>query len=278
MSRIRNLIRRAGGKLSDAAGGITVADLRQRLYETQDRLRLRKQDSVELENLYRQTMLPSIPPRDGRADDLFELVGTTIGEALYIVDCLHKAMSQSGDICEFGVAQGATSQLLAKEIMNTDRHLWLYDSFEGLPKPHEKDELIDDIFGLGSMEAYHGQMKCPEELVLQRLERIKFPAKRTHIRKGWVDQTLATDPRPDKVCFAYVDFDFYKPIKDALEYLDAHMTPGCWIVVDDYGYFSSGVKTAIDEFLSEGPRAYEVTLPTPAAGHFCMLRKLPTQA
>ena len=64
-----------------------------------------------------------------------ELIGTTIGEAIYVIQNLHEGLRVSGDVCEFGVAQGATSRLLASEIMSTDRKLWLFDSFEGLPAP-----------------------------------------------------------------------------------------------------------------------------------------------
>ena len=67
----------------------------------------------------------------------------------------------SGDICEFGVAQGTTSALMSNEIKGLkERNLWLFDSFEGLPMPTEKDQLKDDIFSLGSIEAYKGTMAC----------------------------------------------------------------------------------------------------------------------
>jgi Macrocin-O-methyltransferase (TylF) len=43
------------------------------------------------------------------------------------------------------VAQGATSQLMAAEFQSEkERNLWLFDSFEGLPRPSSQYELIND--------------------------------------------------------------------------------------------------------------------------------------
>jgi hypothetical protein len=78
---------------------------------------------------------------------------------------------------------------------------------------------------------------------------------------------------PDKVCFAYVDFDFYNPTLTALEFLDKHLSYGGTIVVDDYGFFTAGVKTAVDEFIKGHSGNYDVFFPYNFAGRFCILRK-----
>lgn len=39
---------------------------------------------------------------------------------------------------------------------------------------------------------------------------------------------------PKQVSFAYVDFDFYEPIKVVLAYLHGMTRPGAIFVVDDY--------------------------------------------
>ena len=85
-------------------------------------------------------------------------IGTNLVEALFLLNELSQAMHLDGDVCEFGIAQGATSALIGNEIRNTSKALWLFDSFEGLPRPTEKDKLIDDIFSLGSIEKYQGQI------------------------------------------------------------------------------------------------------------------------
>ena len=70
-------------------------------------------------------------------------------------------------------------------------------------------------------------------------------------------------------------FDFYEPIRTALRFLDERLTPGGYVVVDDYGWFCSGAKTALDEFIAEHPERYELTLPHRWAGHFAVLAKKP---
>jgi O-methyltransferase len=235
---------------------------------------IHKNDAAELEKVYRAWQFPELPEREGRADLLAKLVGTSVGEAMYILNHLYLGLRVPGDICEFGVAQGATSRLLAAEILPFERHFWLFDSFEGLPAPTEKDRLIDDIFGLGSMEAYKGQMACPEAQVRAKLQEITFPESRVHVRKGWVRECLTSEPLPKKVCFAYVDFDFYEPIMDALHFLDVVMPVGGQILVDDYGFFSDGAQAATDEFVASKNGAYCLSLPVPSAGHFAILAKV----
>jgi O-methyltransferase len=135
--------------------------------------------------------------------------------------------------------------------------------------------LKDDIFGLGSMDKYEGQMRCDSEEVETRLAQIGFPKERYHVRGGFVDQTLREDNGPAQVCFAYVDFDFYEPIAHALDYLDRHLSPNGRIVVDDYDFFSTGAKTAVDEFIARHAGRYALVKPAAFAGHFCLLRRNP---
>jgi len=235
---------------------------------------LHANDPVEIEELYRRFVFPDLPKNPQRAGNLYELIGTTVSEGIYIVENLHKGMRVPGDICEFGVAQGATSRLIANEIMATDRNLWLFDSFEGLPAPTVEDKLIHDIFKLGSMDRYKGTMASPETEVLAKLASIDFPRDRTRIKKGWVKDTVRSADLPAKVAFAYVDFDFYEPIKDALEFLDGRMPVGGRIVVDDYGFFSEGAQLAVDRFVKQTGGRYTFELPLPFAGHFCILSKV----
>lgn len=225
----------------------------------------------ELYGCITERVLVDLPPVEGRLDLLARLIGTDVSEGLWVLDALHRALPLDGDVCEFGVAQGATSALLANEIRATDKALWLFDSFQGLPRPHEKDRLINDIFNLGSMEAYRGQMNFSDDLVRERLAGVGFPSERAHIVAGFIEDTIHTSPLPERVCFAYIDFDFYMPILTALNFLAARLPVGGRVVVDDYGYFSSGVQTAVEEFMAAHSDAYALELPPDWAGHFATL-------
>jgi O-methyltransferase len=227
----------------------------------------------EMHDALRALHFPQLPERAGRTELMARLLGTGISEAMYVLAELHAALGDPGDVCEFGVAQGATSALLANELRDTPKQLWLYDSFTGLPKPSPKDQLKDDIFGLGSMDKYEGQMRCDAVEVETRLAQIGFPPPRYHIRPGMVHDTLREDNGPAQVCFAYVDFDFHDPIAHALDYLDRHLSPNGRIVVDDYDFFSTGAKTAVDDFVARHADRYELAKPAAFAGHFCLLRR-----
>ena len=236
---------------------------------------IHRQDAAEIEELYRHFLFQDLPRREGRAHQLSDLIGTTVSEAIYVIKHLHDSLKVPGDICEFGVAQGATSKILASEIApDVKRKLWLFDSFEGLPAPTKEDVLIHDIFKLGTMEKYQGTMASPESEVLSKLASIDFPRERIKMKKGWVKDSIKGSDLPAQVAFAYVDFDFYEPIKDALEFLDKRMPVGGKIVVDDYGFFSEGAQLAVDQFVASTDQRFTFELPLPFAGHFCTLSKI----
>ena len=150
--------------------------------------------------------------------------------------------------------------------------------FEGLPSPTYKDQLKDDIFSLGSMAAYKGQMSCPLYMVKSRMAMIKFPESRYSIHQGFFENLVETKTGfPEEVSFAFVDFDFYEPIKIALEFLDFTLSQGGVIMVDDYDFFSTGAKTATDEFVERNNTdrmRYKLEVADKYLGRFAMLTKL----
>jgi hypothetical protein len=232
----------------------------------------------ELEGAYKEFLFKDLPINDERRIHLIsKLEGTEPSESLYILNYLHKALKLEGDVCEFGVANGATSALIAYEINKTDKCIWLFDSFKGLPAPSAKDILLNDIYGLGSIEAYEGTMACPIESVSSKLKEINFPQSRTKIIPGFIDETIKSSNLPRMVCFAYVDFDFYEPICTALNFLDTVLTINGFIMVDDYGFFSAGAKDAVDEFVDNKNGNYQIYFPNDSAGKFCILMRTETK-
>jgi O-methyltransferase len=213
-----------------------------------------------------------LPATAGRADLLCTLVGTDPIEALFLLSGLHAALAHDGDICEFGVAQGATSALIANELHfhAPKRTLWLYDSFQGLPKPTASDQLLDDPLDLGSMAAYEGRFAEPRSAVEDRLRAVGWPHEKTRIVEGFFTEATPEADLPQLVSFAYVDFDLYQPIADVLAKLAPRTRPGSRIMVDDYGYLSAGAKTAVDEFVERNLGDWDLE-PSPEYGHFATL-------
>ena len=118
------------------------------------------------------------------------------------------------------------------------------------------------------------QIRIKEILVERRLSEISFPSGRIKIIKGFIEETISNKNNyPKNVCFAYVDFDFYNPIVVALDFLDKHLSIGGIVIVDDYDFFSTGVKTAVDEFISAHNGSYSIEIPDKISAHCCILKK-----
>lgn len=233
---------------------------------------LYRQAVQELHDCYCDKFFPEIPPVAGRVDLLAQLGGMTVTNGLYLLACLHRGLRQPGDICEFGIAQGTTSALMANELKTLDRRLWLFDSFQGLSRPTERDKLTHDVLSLGSMEAYEGTMAFPQEEVRSRLRAVGFPANRVEIVPGFIEETITGPRLPARVCFAFIDFDLYAPIKLALEFLVKVMPSGGVIMVHDYGHLSSGAKTAVDEFVASCVE-FSLKLPPEYSFGYAMLER-----
>ena len=234
----------------------------------------RAETVAELEALYRQFVFRELTPRPGREERIARLIGTSAGEALHIVEYLRRSLKVEGDVCELGVAQGATSALLASELLDGAKALWLFDSFEGLSRPTREDVLINDVFNLGSMDRYEGQMAFGRAEVTRRVREVGFPDARVNIVKGFIEETIRRPGLPRAVCFAYVDFDFYTPIQVALDWLDGVVPAGGHVIVDDYGWFSAGAQQAVDEFVARRGAAWRHLPSLEGAGHFAVLARV----
>ena len=206
---------------------------------------------------------------------LKDLMGTSIVEGLKIIDSLNKTTKIDGDICEFGVAQGKTSKLIAYFIKDSNKKLFLIDSFQGLPEPSDKDLLKDDIFDLGDIKKYKGQMSCPEAKVLKELKSINFNNNKLIVNRGFFNAESITEMKlPNIVSFAYLDFDFYQPTLDGLNYLNKVLSVGGIIIVDDYDFFSTGVKTSVEEWYKINSKSYTKKIVRTRNASFAILEKI----
>ncbi len=234
----------------------------------------------ELEKMYRQFVFPDLEITSDQDTFrlIYNLIGTNDGEAIYIRYYLKQALKAPGDVCEFGIAQGATSALLANDIKGYDRKLWLFDSFEGLSVPTQEDELKDDIFNYGNMAKYAFSMKCNVAEVKERLKKGNIDEASVEIVPGFIQDSIQDKAleKLKKVCFAYIDFDLYEPIAIALDFLHERTEEGSVIIVDDYDFFSTGAKTAVDRFIEKHKQAgiYSFSKPIESAGHFCIIERI----
>lgn len=146
-----------------------------------------------------------------------------------------------GAFVECGVYRGGSAGVLAFEAMRTpDRELWLFDAFAGMPPASDKD---DD-----RARAIEGEFVGSEQQTRRILERVGMDPARTHLRAGWFEDTFpAADVAP--VALLHVDCDFYDPVKLTLETFYPRLSPGAYVVINDYGSYE-GCRVATDEFLA----------------------------
>jgi O-methyltransferase len=176
--------------------------------------------------------------------------------ALYkATEYIHQA-GIPGDIVECGVWRGGSMMLVANKLLQlqtSDRNLYLFDTFEGLPRPDDKQDV--DIWGnraidgwlpkRTSEEASHWA-EAGEEEVRANMLSTGYPEARLHFVKGMVEETIPGQA-PDEIALLRLDTDWYQSTKHELEHLFKRLSPHGILIIDDYGHFQ-GARKAVDDF------------------------------
>ena len=160
-----------------------------------------------------------------------------------IIELTRNQLSCQGDFVELGCYKGDTSLLLAEVLKGTEKKLWIYDSFEGLPEKSEADESA-----LG-MNFKGGELYVTKREVKERFLRAGLPV--PVIKKAWFSELTGKD-LPEEVALAFLDGDFYESIRDSLKLVESKMAEGGIIVVHDYQNPAlPGVAKAVEEWVRE---------------------------
>lgn len=165
-------------------------------------------------------------------------------ETEIILDLLEKSLSTEGDIVEFGCYRGDTSVLMKRllEKNNSEKILWLYDSFEGLPaKTREDQSVAGDQFKAG-------ELLVTKREVIEKFKRngLRLPK----IKKGFFEDLNPEEDVPEKIAFAFLDGDLYTSIKTSFKLVENRMVKGGIIIVHDYNNPElPGSSRAVDEWL-----------------------------
>jgi O-methyltransferase len=136
-----------------------------------------------------------------------------------------------GEFVECGVYRGGTAMLLA----TLGRPLHLYDTFAGM-------RTTDDVRDLHKAGDFADTS----------LESVQALVPTAVFHPGWIPETFID--LPDRISFAHIDLDLYKPILDCCEHFYPRMPSGSFMVFDDYGFPSCpGARQAVDEFFADKP-------------------------
>ena len=163
-----------------------------------------------------------------------------------------------GDVVEFGCYKADTSILYQKLLesmghggsilsenqanQTSQKILWLYDSFEGLPaKTREDNSAAGDAFQAG-------ELLVTKREVIEKFK--KMGLKLPKIKKAFFDDLDIIYDIPEKISYAFLDGDLYQSIKTSLHLVTDKMSQGGVIIVHDYNNPElPGSARAVDEWL-----------------------------
>lgn len=161
-----------------------------------------------------------------------------------------------GDFVECGVWRGGSSMVIAEtlKLMNeTNRKIYLYDTFEGMPEPSPKDTKIrhsEDPKKIWESEKKSGGW-CAVSLedVQSNLQKTNYPLSNLIFVKGMVEDTIP-HTIPDTIALLRLDTDFYDSTYHEFVHLYPRLEYGGVLIIDDYGSWK-GSRDATDQYFKE---------------------------
>jgi hypothetical protein len=151
-----------------------------------------------------------------------------------------------GDFLEAGVCQGgATIFMRALQVAHGEAHrrTWVVDSFRGLP-PSDKEE--DRRYGLDLEEAREPWLAFSEARVRDHFARYDLLDGQVEFVAGWVAESLPGAPI-GALAMLRLDVDLYSSTQQCLDLLYDKVSPGGFVIVDDYAWLDC-CRDAVDDF------------------------------
>jgi O-methyltransferase len=162
----------------------------------------------------------------------------------------------SGDIAECGVWRGGSMMAVALSLMyygDSNRHLYLYDTFDGMSEPTKHDQSFDGLSAQSQLErdpvGSGVWCRSPIEDVRANILSTGYPEERVHLIQGKVEETLPSS-RPGCLSLLRLDTDWYESTKHELIHLFPLLDTQGLLIIDDYGHWQ-GARKAVDEYLIE---------------------------
>ncbi len=163
--------------------------------------------------------------------------------------CIESVLREDvpGDLIETGVWRGGTTIMMRAVLAAhgvTDRKVWVADSFAGLPPPDPEAYPADE----GDELHTHSYLAVPQGEVRRNFKRLGLLDEQVRFLPGWFKDTL---PALSRRRFAVVrlDGDMYESTIVALEHLYPRLSPGGYLIVDDYGAIRA-CRQAVEDYRS----------------------------
>lgn len=163
-----------------------------------------------------------------------------------------------GDIVECGVWRGGSmmaAALTLLECKDRSRRLHLFDTFEGMTKPTDRDLSIDG--GTASDLLQSSRRSDPTSVwccaglddVASAMGETGYATEQLHFVKGAVEQTLPNHS-PSHISILRLDTDWYESTMHELKHLFPKLSKGGVLLIDDYGHWE-GCRAAVDEYFAD---------------------------
>jgi O-methyltransferase len=152
-----------------------------------------------------------------------------------------------GDLIETGVWRGGVPILMRAILAAygiTDRTVWVADSFCGLPPPDPEKYPADRGLALNGI----AELEVSVERVKSHFDRYGLLDEQVRFLEGWFRDTLPTAPI-EALAVLRLDGDLYESTMDALQALYPKLSPGGYVIVDDYGAIEA-CRRAVHDFRS----------------------------
>lgn len=162
-----------------------------------------------------------------------------------------------GSIVECGVWKGGSSMMMACNLIRNssmNRELYLYDTFEGMPEPSEKDinykgERGHKFWEKNKRDNVNLYCYASMDEVRKNMKNTGYPASLIHYVKGKVEDTIPSTV-PGKIAVLRLDTDWYESTYHELKYLFPLLSKNGVLILDDYGHWQ-GQKTAVNQYFRE---------------------------
>ncbi len=182
-------------------------------------------------------------------------------ERMYAVYAAVKYLARNetpGDMVECGVWRGGSTMMTLRTLLScgdSTREVYLYDTFEGMPSPSERDVSLYDgrsaqqKWDQHQRDGYNAWGYASLEEVDRNLRRTGYPMERLHLVKGMVEQTIPATI-PGGIALLRLDTDFYDSTYHEFVHLYPLVASGGVVIIDDYGDWQ-GSREATDRYLTE---------------------------
>lgn len=160
--------------------------------------------------------------------------------------CVEEVLRQEvpGDLIETGVWRGGATifmRAILKAHAITDRRVWVADSFAGLPPPNALKYPAD------ANDQHHtfDLLAVTLDEVKANFEKYGLLDDQVCFLQGWFSETLPAAPI-DRLAVIRLDGDMYESTMDALSALYPKLSPGGYLIVDDYAL--AGCEKAVSDY------------------------------